>query len=165
MCKFSQILYLAKNNVSNVQTYYSWNLGHNITVMFKLKQNKHWHHGFSMITAEWTHLRMFLNSKFYYFMLKCWILLKLVLGGVDGNLHFPVPSMNMLNQTEPATLSILPFWAFFRDSVFIYLMITSLLFVPCGGCKTSPHTFNQWCYIFDPWRSFSTTLLLCIWYF
>jgi hypothetical protein len=26
-------------------------------------------------------------------------------------------------------------------------------------------TFNQWCYIFDPWRSFSTTLLLCLWYF
>jgi hypothetical protein len=28
--------------------------------------------------------------------------------------------MNMLNQTEPATFSILPCWAFFRDSVFIY---------------------------------------------
>jgi hypothetical protein len=42
------------------------------------------------------------------------------------------------------------------------------LFVPCGGCKKSPRTFNQWCYIFDHWRSFSTTLLLCIhvmWYF
>jgi hypothetical protein len=30
-----------------------------------------------------------------------------VLGGVDGNLHFPVPSMNRLNQTEPATFSII----------------------------------------------------------
>ena len=119
----------------------------------------------SMITAVWTHLRMFLNSKFYYFTFKCWILLKPVLGGVDGNLHFPVPSMNRLNQTEPATFSILPCWAFFRDSVFIYFMITSVLFVPCGGCKKSPRTFNQWCYIFDPWRSFSTTLLLCLWYF
>jgi hypothetical protein len=28
--------------------------------------------------------------------------------------------MNRLNQTEPATFSILPCWAFFRDSVFIY---------------------------------------------
>jgi hypothetical protein len=52
-------------------------------------------------------------------MFKCRILLKPVLGGVDGNLHFPVPSMNRLNQTEPATFSILPCWAFFRDSVFI----------------------------------------------
>jgi hypothetical protein len=34
----------------------------------------------SMITAVWTHLRMFLNSKFYYFMFKWWILLKPVLG-------------------------------------------------------------------------------------
>jgi hypothetical protein len=65
---------------------------------------------------------MFLNSKFYYFMFKCWFQLKPVLGGVDGNLHFPVPSMNRLNQTEPATFSILPCWAFFRDSVFIYFI-------------------------------------------
>jgi hypothetical protein len=28
--------------------------------------------------------------------------------------------MNRLNQTEPATFSILPCWAFFRDSVFLY---------------------------------------------
>jgi hypothetical protein len=28
--------------------------------------------------------------------------------------------MSRLNQTEPATFSILPRWAFFRDSVFIY---------------------------------------------
>jgi hypothetical protein len=76
----------------------------------------------SMITAVWTHLRTFLNLKFYYFMFKCWILLKPVLGGVDGNLHFPVPSMNRLSQTELATFSILPCWAFFRDSVFIYFV-------------------------------------------
>jgi hypothetical protein len=31
--------------------------------------------------------------------------------------------MNRLNQTEPATFSILLCWAFFRDSVFIYFMI------------------------------------------
>jgi hypothetical protein len=34
----------------------------------------------SMITAVWTHLRIFLNSKFYHFVFKCWILLKSVLG-------------------------------------------------------------------------------------
>jgi hypothetical protein len=92
-----------------------------------------------------------------------WIFIStfIVLVGVDGNLHFPVPTMNRLNQTEPATFSILPWWTFFRNSVFIYLMITSVLFVPCGGCKKFPRTFNQWCYIFDPWRSFSTTSVLC----
>jgi hypothetical protein len=122
----------------------------------------------SMITAVWTHLHMFLNSKFHHFRVKCWILLKPVLEGVDGNFHFPVPSMNRLNQTEPATFSILLCWTFFRDSVLLYFIVTSVLFVPCGGCKKSPGTFNQWCYIFDPFWSFSTTLLLCIhvmWYF
>jgi hypothetical protein len=39
----------------------------------------------SMITAVWTHLRMFLNSKFDHFMFKCWILLKPVLRGVDDS--------------------------------------------------------------------------------
>jgi hypothetical protein len=58
-----------------------------------------------------------------FFVFKCWILLKPVLGGVDGNLHFPVPSMNRLNQTEPATFSILSCWAFFRDSVFLYFVL------------------------------------------
>jgi hypothetical protein len=89
--------------------------------------------------------------------LKCWILLMPVLGGVDGNLHFPVPSMNRLNQTEPATFTIVPCWAFLRDSVFLYFMVTSVLFLPFGGRKKYPRTFNQRCYIFDPWRSFRTT--------
>jgi hypothetical protein len=44
-----------------------------------------------------------------------------VLAGVGGNLHFPLTSMNRLNQTEPATFSILSFWAFCRDSLFHYL--------------------------------------------
>jgi hypothetical protein len=43
-----------------------------------------------------------------------------VLGGVDGNSHFPVPSINGLNQTDPSTFSILPRWTLFRDSVFLY---------------------------------------------
>jgi hypothetical protein len=49
---------------------------------------------------------------------KCWILLKPVLGGVDDSLHLTVPFVNRLNQTKPATLSILQCWAFFRDSYF-----------------------------------------------
>jgi hypothetical protein len=59
-----------------------------------------------MITAAWTHLRMFLNSNVTIFVLKCEILLTPVQGAVDGNLRFPVPSMNRLNETEPATYSI-----------------------------------------------------------
>jgi hypothetical protein len=44
----------------------------------------------------------------WHFRIQCWIiLLTPVLGGVDGNLYFLVPSMNRLNQTEPATFSIL----------------------------------------------------------
>jgi hypothetical protein len=35
-------------------------------------------------------------------------------------LHFPVPPMNRLNQTESATFSILFCWTFFWDSVFLY---------------------------------------------
>jgi hypothetical protein len=34
-----------------------------------------WHGSVTLITAIWTHLQMFLNSKFYHFMFKCWILL------------------------------------------------------------------------------------------
>jgi hypothetical protein len=55
---------------------------------------------------------------------KCWYLLKPVLGGVDGSLHLTVPSMNRLNKTEPATFSILPCLAFFRDSYFSLFLKT-----------------------------------------
>jgi hypothetical protein len=37
-------------------------------------------------------------------------------GGVDGSLQLPLPSMNSLNQT----VSILPFWALFKDYFFLY---------------------------------------------
>jgi hypothetical protein len=53
-------------------------------------------------------------------LVKCWVLFKPVLGGVDGSLHLTVQSMNRLNQTESATFSILPCWAFLRDSYFLY---------------------------------------------
>jgi hypothetical protein len=47
---------------------------------------------------------------------------------VDGSLHSTVQSMNRLNQTEPATFSILSFWAFFRDSCFAYFGFLKDLF-------------------------------------
>ena len=49
-------------------------------------------------------------------------------GGVDGSMHFPLPSMDRLNQIESATFVILLFWAFFRGSIFLYFL-TSLLFL------------------------------------
>jgi hypothetical protein len=58
--------------------------------------------------------------------------------------------MNKLNQTEPATFSILPCWAFFRDSYFLYFIAISALFAPGGGCKKSTRTFNKWGNISDP---------------
>jgi hypothetical protein len=59
---------------------------------------------------------------------KCWSLLKPLLWGVDGSLHLTVPSMNRLNQTEPATFSVLPCWTFFRDSYFLYFSISICCF-------------------------------------
>jgi hypothetical protein len=41
-------------------------------------------------------------------------------GGADGGLRLAVPSVNRLDQTEPATFSIIPCWAFFGDSCFLY---------------------------------------------
>jgi hypothetical protein len=46
--------------------------------------------------------------------------------GEDGSLHLDVPSMNRLNQTEPATFSILPRWTFFGDSYFTKFYKTKL---------------------------------------
>jgi hypothetical protein len=53
----------------------------------------------SMITAVWTHRRMFLNSKFYNFMFKCWVRLKPVLGAWTVTCNF---------QYRPWTGSIKP---------------------------------------------------------
>jgi hypothetical protein len=41
------------------------------------------------------------------------MLLKPVLGAVDGKLHFQVTSISRLNQAEPATFSVLLFWTIF----------------------------------------------------
>jgi hypothetical protein len=99
----------------------------------------------SMIASVWTYLRMLQNITDIFrtinqhmtciasrvwvsFMLKCWIMLKPVLRGLDGSLHLTVPSMNRLNQTESATFSILPLWTFFR--VFYF----SLFYTPASRC-------------------------------
>jgi hypothetical protein len=44
--------------------------------------------------------------------LKSCLTLQPVLRGEDGNLHFAVPSMNRLNQTESASFFNLSFWTF-----------------------------------------------------
>jgi hypothetical protein len=108
-------------------------------------------------TAVWIHLRMFINSKFYYFTFKCWILLKPVPGGVDGNLHFSVPSMNRLNHTKPATFSILPCWAFFRDSVYFYFQMLGSHW-PCMSNSFVLITRQP----IDPWTSSFTNALLLV---
>jgi hypothetical protein len=54
-------------------------------------------------------------SKLYQFMLNVEFCFSRC-GGVEGSLHLTEPSMNRLNQTESATFSILPCWAFFGDS-------------------------------------------------
>jgi hypothetical protein len=57
-----------------------------------------------------------------------------VLGGVDGNLHFPVPSMHRLNQTEPATFY---YFAVLKIGIFLFDLGSGCLFVafwvPCLG--------------------------------
>ena len=47
-----------------------------------------------------------------------------MLWGVDGSLHFPLSSMNRLNQTEPATYAILLFWAFGFLRTFILYFVS-----------------------------------------
>ena len=63
-------------------------------------------------------------------MFKCLILLKPALRGEDGSLHFPILSMNRLNQNEPATFAVLLFWAFFRGSFFFlyFVIMNSICF-------------------------------------
>jgi hypothetical protein len=69
------------------------------------------------------------QSKFsHFFVFKYWSLLKPVIGDVDDNLQFPVPSMNRLNRTEPATFKILTSWTFYWDSVFFIYKRLQLLF-------------------------------------
>jgi hypothetical protein len=54
---------------------------------------------------------MFLNNNTYLNVGLCLP----VLGVVDGGLQLQQSSMNSVNEIEPATISILPFWTFFRD--------------------------------------------------
>jgi hypothetical protein len=72
-----------------------------------------WFHNYSPINTSVDVLKYQILS----LDIKCWILLPPVLWGIDGNLLLPLPTMNRLNQTDPATFSILSFFAFFRDSL------------------------------------------------
>jgi hypothetical protein len=66
-----------------------------------------------------------------------------VYAGARGRGRYFAPSMNGVNQTEPATFLILPCWTL---GIVIIFIATSELSVPYGGCKKSPCTFNQRCY-------------------
>jgi hypothetical protein len=52
-----------------------------------------------------------------------------MLGGMYDNLHFLLPSMNRLDQTEPATFSILLFYAFFKNFVFLYFILQQCIYL------------------------------------
>jgi hypothetical protein len=51
----------------------------------------------SIKTIIWTH-GCFLIQKFTFFVSKCWILLKPVMGCVKSKFQFPIPSLNRSNQ-------------------------------------------------------------------
>jgi hypothetical protein len=77
----------------------------------------------------------FLIQNITIVVLKCLILLKPVLGGVECSLHLPVLSMSMLNQTDYATFFQCCFWhVLFRDSVFLYFSL--MLNRYCSGDTT-----------------------------
>jgi hypothetical protein len=59
---------------------------------------------------------------------------------MGGSLHLTVPSMNRLNQTEPATFSMLPCWAFFGDSYFLYFAL--LIFIPVSFYVVDHYSLN-----------------------
>jgi hypothetical protein len=94
-------------------------------------------------------------SKFHHFRVKCWILLKPVLGGLDGNLHFPVPSMNRLNQTETATLSLgILFFLYLISTFSIWSkwhtpLLLKLCFVKLNLCKTACNSVSNLQYDID----------------
>jgi hypothetical protein len=58
--------------------------------------------------------------------------------------------MNRINPTEPATFLNCRFGLSVGTRIFLYFIATSALFVPFGGFKKSPCTFNQRLYITDP---------------
>jgi hypothetical protein len=56
--------------------------------------------------------------------------------GVDGSLELPLPSMNMLNKNEHATVLILLCWTICRDYVFpCFVMVLFKFADPLGSLK------------------------------
>jgi hypothetical protein len=58
--------------------------------------------------------------------------------------------MNRLNQTEPATFSILPCWAFFGDSVFIYFISKLVLYSRHGIAQNAKVRVVCWFSLIKP---------------
>ena len=93
-------------------------------------------------------------------------LLKPVLGGVGGSLHFTLPSMNRLNQTEPATFAILLFWAFYRGSFFPVFVSTQDYCIctdtALSGYQFTPRLSGAYVYgICTSTKRFSITKCIC----
>ena len=85
----------------------------------------------SMITTVWSHLQVFLKFKVNKSLVKIWILLKTVLArDVIGSLHFPLPSMNRLDQTEPAAYAILLFWLSLGFFFSVFQITLVVLYTP-----------------------------------
>ena len=86
---------------------------------------------------KWWH-----NSTKWPIIFKCWILLKPVLGGVNGSLHLPLLSMNGLGQTDPAAYFILLCWAFFKCSIFsvfyLYFIVHQRCLCRMAAVKSLP---------------------------
>ena len=80
-------------------------------------------------------------------MFKCRILLKSVHWGVDGSFHFPPPSTNRLNHTEPATFAILLLWA--SLGVLFFCILAHCMLVPFDEGKETKgkcHIINGYNY-------------------
>jgi hypothetical protein len=94
----------------------------------------------SVIIAEQTHQRMFLNSKFYHFrvyMLNSSLASDRERGrlALSSTVHEQAQSNRAYNIVNFAVLG------FLKGFCFLYFIATSVLFVPCSGCKMSARTF------------------------
>jgi hypothetical protein len=81
---------------------------------------------------------------------------------VTGSCCWVVLGFRSLNAAFSCRYCMSYFGRYLEILFYPYCIATTVLFVRCGGCKKSPRTYNQRCYISDPWRSSSTTLLLWV---
>jgi hypothetical protein len=85
-------------------------------------------HGMAPVTLKvpWQTLYEYICGCLKIENVTCWILLKPVLRGVEGSLQLLLPSMKRFDQTDPASFSVLTYWAFYRNSVFLYFRLFSV---------------------------------------